>query len=333
MSEHAPGVVVVTVTFNEEADLPGYFAALAEVSHRPLDVVLVDCGSNDNTVALAERLAAGMPFPVTVLPLGENRGFSGGMNAGIAASRAPYVLSLNTDARPTPDYVSTLVGELATHPRVGAATGRLLRWTEPGEPARLDACGMRLTWTWRHLDRGSDEIDRGQYSRAERVFGATGAAALFRREALLDVAVNGEVFDERFHTFREDAELAFRLAERRWEVVYQPAAVAHHRRNVVPARRSALSPFVNYHSLKNRYLLRANHQSWGNFLLTLGPTLARDLGAFAYVLVRERSSLPAYTWLWRHRREILARRRTLRERRTAPPLAVTGWFFRDRMDP
>jgi GT2 family glycosyltransferase len=182
---------------------------------------------------------------------------------------------------------------------------------------------MRLVPAWRHFDRGSGEIDRGQYGRAERVFGATGAASLFSRAALLDAAVDGEIFDPRFHSFREDAELCFRLRERGWEILYEPAAVAIHRRFNLPSRRRAMPPHVNYHSLKNRYLLRLYHQTAGNFWRTLPATVARDLAALGYVLLREWSSLAAYRWLWRHRREIGRRRQQIAERRR---ISVDRWF-------
>ena len=271
------------------------------------------------------------------------------MNAAIAATegagdagRDDWVLTLNPDARPAPDYVERLIARptgprrprrrAGRHLRIGAVTGRLVRSAGDGGGAAggeriLDACGMHLTRAWRHHDRGSGEIDRGQYARPERVFGATGAAALFRRRALEDVAFEGgEVFDPLFHTFREDAELAFRLHERGWEVLYEPGATCLHRRFNLPARRSAMPAMVNYHSLKNRYLLRAYHQTGGNALLTAPWALGRDLAALAYVLAREHTSLAAYRWLWRHRNEIRARRRYLQTRRTAPAEAVDRWF-------
>jgi GT2 family glycosyltransferase len=222
--------------------------------------------------------------------------------------------------------VTRLLDGAAANPEVlvGAVTGRLVR---PTEPRRLDACGMRLTRNWRHLDRGSGEVDRGQLSAPERVFGATGAASLFRRAALDDVAVEEEIFDSRFHSFREDAELCFRLRERGWEVTYEPAAVCEHRRFNLPERRSAMPAAVNLHSLKNRYLLRIYHQTAGNLARTFFPSLARDVAALGWVLLRERSSLAAYAWLWRNRREILRRRRLIQGRRTVPPAAIDRWFF------
>jgi GT2 family glycosyltransferase len=324
-------VAVCLVTHNSAPDLADCMAAIAALRPRPSEIALVDSGSDDGSLEEARRTApAGLP--VSLAGNVANVGFAAGMNAAIAATRSPYVLTLNADARPRPEYLGRLLARLEAHPdlRVAAVTGRLLRPAPPpgAGPRLLDACGMRLAASWRHLDRGSGEPDRGQWVLPERVFGATGAASLFRREALLDAAVDGEVFDPRFHSFREDAELCFRLRERGWEILYEPAAVAEHRRFNLPERRAEMPPGVNYHSLKNRYLLRIYHQTGRNFLRTLLPALARDLAAFAWVLAAERSSLGAYGWLLRHRGELLVRRRAIQARRTRPAAELDAWFGR-----
>jgi GT2 family glycosyltransferase len=338
-------VAACIVTHDSAADVAACLGALAAQEHAPLEVVLVDCASRDGTVDAARAAvpafeAAGIAL--RLIPLAENRGFAGGMNAALAAGDAPYVLTLNADALPAPDYVARLLERMEAHPehRVGAATGRLLRPALTGAsgasgasgalvaPRRLDACGMRLTPAWRHLDRGSGEVDRGQWTRAERVFGCTGAASLFRRAALADAAVEGAVFDADFHSFREDAELCLRLRERGWEVLYEPRAVCEHRRFNLPERRRRMPAAINYHSLKNRYLLRAYHQTARNFVITALPALGRDLLALTWVLLRERSSLAAYAWLWRNRRAIARRRRLIQARRLVPAAAIDRWFWR-----
>jgi len=287
-----PRVAVCIVTHDSAPDLPGCLEAVARLDHRPLEVVVVDCASGDGSLEIAQGAATVLQdIPFQSLGLAENAGFAGGMNAALRLTDAPFVLTLNADARPAPDYVTRLLSLAGDHPelRVGAVTGRLVRPVSPETPdgaRRLDACGMRLTRTWRHLDRGSGEADRGRWSTPEQVFGATGAASLFRRAALDDAAVEGEIFDPQFHSFREDAELCFRLRERGWEVLYEPAAVAEHRRFNLPEQRAAMPAVVNFHSLKNRYLLRLYHQTAGNLLRTLVPALARDLAALGYVLLR-----------------------------------------------
>ncbi len=85
---------------------------------------------------------------------------------------------------------------------------------------------------------------------------------------------------------------------------------------MLPARRGELPPEINFHSLKNRYLLRVYHQTVRNLAATLPFTLVRDALALGWVLLRERASLPAYAWLWRDRRALLDRRRLIQSRKT-----------------
>lgn len=322
-----PLVAICTVTHNAARDLPSYLKALDRVSYHPLEVMVVDCASSDDTCQTLER-ASVHDSSLRLIELGTNSGFAGGMNRAIAETSAPFILSLNADALPEPDYVERLLERFHRHPeiRIGAVTGRLARPVDAEGP-RLDAAGMRLVPSWRHLDRGSDERDVGQYGQAERVFGGTGAATLFYRPALDDTKVDGEFFLSEFHSFREDAELSFRLRERGWEIIYEPLARASHRRHNLPRRRKSMSSHVNYHSLKNRYLLRAYHETFASFLVTSVPSLFRDLGALSYVLLRERSSLPVFGWLWRNRRHIIGRRKRIQSRRRVSRRQLAAWFL------
>jgi GT2 family glycosyltransferase len=173
-----------------------------------------------------------------------------------------------------------------------------------------------MTRSQRHLDRGAGQRDTGQYDQEEEVFGASGAAPLLRVAMLRDVAVDGEIFDEEFFAYREDADLAWRSRLLGWQAYYTPRARAAHRRRVRPENRRTLPAAVNRHSVKNRFLLRLKNQTASNLWKTLLPGLIRDLGVVAYVLLRERSSLPGLLEVgrglrpaWRKRRRIMARRR------------------------
>jgi GT2 family glycosyltransferase len=64
---------------------------------------------------------------------------------------------------------------------------------------------------------------------AREVFGASGAAVLFRRAALDEAAdVTGEIYDDRYFSYGEDIDLAWRLRSLGWTVRYTPDARAHH---------------------------------------------------------------------------------------------------------
>ena len=216
--------------------------------------------------------------------------------------------------------MTRLLDGAAAHPglRVGAVTGRLVRRLARAIRRRLDACGMRLTRNWRHLDRGSGEVDRGQLAVPERVFGATGAASLFRRAALDDVAVEGEIFDSRFHSFREDAELCFRLRERGWEVLYEPAAVCEHRRFNLPERRSAMPARSTSTRSRTATCCGSTTRRRGTSSAPSSPPWPATWRRSAGCCCASARSLAAYAWLWRNRREIRRRRRLIQGRRTVP---------------
>ena len=133
----------------------------------------------------------------------------------------------------------------------------------------------------RHPDRGTGEPVRDQFNRLQYVFGASGAAALYRRPMLEEVSLGGEYFDEDFFTYREDADLAWRAQLLGWKALYVPHAVASHERKVLPERRRSLPDVFNMHSVKNRFLLRIKNQTcWSSWPFSRPPfgELSRSLG-------------------------------------------------------
>jgi len=238
------------------------------------------------------------------------------MNRGIAETTGRYVLALNPDCRLEPDFAATLAARLDARPDVGSASGRIFRaeGKSLGPTEMLDSAGIYLTITGRHFDRGSSRPADGSYLAEEEIFGASGAAGFYRREALESAKISTGYFDSDFFLYREDADLAWRLQNLGWKCLYVPTAVAYHRRRNLPQRRASMSSEVNMHSVKNRFLLRINNQSRADFAATLLPTLARDAVVVGACLTVERSSLPAFSWLWRHRKRLWAKRREIRDK-------------------
>jgi len=303
-------VSIVVVSFNDAADLPVSVGSALAQRGVSCEVLVVDNASEDDSREVARAAGA------RVLALSGNVGFAAGMNAGIAMTSGRYVLALNPDCRLEPDFAAVLARRLDESPGVGSASGRLLRAEGPGLAAAaiLDSTGIRFTATGRHFDRGSGEPAAGRYEREEEIAGPSGAAGFYRRAALDDAKISTGFFDADFFLYREDADLALRLSRLGWKSLYVPAAVAAHRRRNLPERRGQMTSQVNLHSVKNRFLLRINNQSGGQLLATLIPTLARDAVVLAACLTVERSSLPAFSWLWKNRARLLAKRREIREK-------------------
>ncbi len=121
-------------------------------------------------------------------------------------------------------------------PKVGTVCGKLLtiRATfDLPDKQLVDSTGIYFTPMLRHLDRGSQEVDNGHYLNFEYVFGATAAAALYRREMIEDISISGEFFDPDFFVYREDADVAWRAQLMSWRCLYTPLARGYHVRAVL----------------------------------------------------------------------------------------------------
>ncbi len=317
---------VVIVVWNHAGVLPACLAAVDRLEPAPARVVVVDNASSDGS---AEMAAGAGVSGLEVRRLPENLGFAAALNRGLAASMAPWVLSLNPDCAPRPDFVARLLAAAEGAPGCGSATGKLLRAAsdELSATSVVDAAGMVVTPSGRHLDRGAGADDDGRFDLPVAVFGGTGAATLYRRSALADVAYpGGEVLAESFFAYREDAELAWRLRWRGWSCRYVPGAVAVHRRGFRPEAGRAGHDEVNRHSVRNRFLLRVHCADLGWHMGCFPWWLLRDLLVVAACLTVERGSRPALTEAWRLRADALARRRWVLGRRTEPPRRVRRWF-------
>ncbi|CAN5672145.1 glycosyltransferase family 2 protein [soil metagenome] len=309
MSDEAVDVSIIVVTYDSERDLAVCLESALAQAGVTTEVVVVDNASTDGSREIVE----GFGPRVRLLRQAENVGFAEGMNIGIDATSGRYVLALNPDCRLEPTFAARLATRLDARPDAASASGRLLRTDGPGlgPTGVLDSTGIYFTASGRHFDRGGGEPAEGRYLGEEEVFGVTGAAGFYRRAALEAARISTGYFDADFFAYREDADLAWRLQRLGWKCVYVPDALAYHRRANLPERRGAMTSDVNYHSVKNRFLLRINNQTRGELLRTLVPTLARDAVVLAGCIVRERSSLPAFGWLWSERRRLMRKRREI----------------------
>ncbi len=307
--ETAP-VAAVVVTWNAARWVDDCLRSLRALVRPPAEIVVVDNGSVDRS---AEIVREGYPEAVLV-ECGDNLGFCRANNLGIARTRSPFVLVLNPDTRLSPRFLEELLGAF-DDPGVGIAAGKLLR----PDATTIDSAGQALGRSRQPVDRGYGTTDDGRFDADGEVFGACGAAALYRREMLDAIAdPGGEVFDERFFAFYEDLDVAWRAHRVGWRAAYRHLAVGWHARGVTAAsdavrRRGrailARSPAARFHIVKNRYLTILRNDTPGAYLRDLPFIASRDLALCGLLLLTSPSVLAR---LWRERsvfRSALERRR------------------------
>ena len=320
-----PRVSVTVVTYNSGRFIRRCLDSVLEQIHEPLEVIIIDNASTDGTCDILERFES----RCRIVYNEENIGFAAAQNQAIALSRGDWVLTLNPDVLLLSNFVSRLLAAAELDPRAGTVCGKLLLADATFDiegSQRLDSTGMYFTPMLRHKDRGCMETSNGNYRRIEYVFGATAAAAFYRREMIEDVSVEGEFFDSDFFTYREDADLAWRAQLLGWKCIFDPRAAAYHVRKLRPGMRSELPATINMHSVKNRFLMRIKNITAGVYMRNLLPITVRDLGILAYCIVIERTSLPAFYYLLRDLRRTVRKRRIIQARRRVEEAYMARWF-------
>jgi GT2 family glycosyltransferase len=323
--EEKSGVAVTVVTYNSARFIRQCLECVLEQMPVPDEVVVVDNASHDETRGILREFEG----RIRVIYNSENRGFAGGHNQAIACTTSAWVIVLNPDVRLSPHFLARLIAAGEEDGSVGTVCGKLLAMEPdlrvPSRPV-LDSTGIYFTPAMRHFDRGSKQPDMGQYDAPEYVFGATGAAALYRREMINDISLGGEFFDEDFFVYREDADVAWRAQLLGWKCLYVPSAVGYHVRSVLPSNRRGVAAMVNMHSVKNRWYLRIKNTTGDLYRRYWVAMTARDVVIMAACVLKEWTSLRAFPIVLRNVPKMLAKRRAIMQRRRVSDEYIASWF-------
>lgn len=303
---------VLVLSVDEDERLRTCLPAI--VGQNGAEVVVVDNACTDSTVEVAEEHGA------RVLRLAHRVSYAAALNTAIGATGGELVLLLNADCVVRPGFVPALREAIAADPRIGSVAPKLLR----AGGKQIDAAGIVVDRRRKNLPVGHGE-PAGARALPGPVFGADGAAALWRRSALEDCAVGNEVLDEDMALWATESDLAWRAQLRGWSCVYEPRAIAHHERTYSRSTpRAQLSREHRRMQFRNRLLMAyKNETGWG--LARDWPWIAAyELAALGFALVREPFLLGAYREAWaqrpaaRRRRDVIQSRRRVRR----PPFGV-----------
>jgi N-acetylglucosaminyl-diphospho-decaprenol L-rhamnosyltransferase len=262
-SGSAAELAVVIVNFNTGAWLGRSLDSL-ERSRGDLrvDVIVIDNASADRSADAAEGRSG-----VRLVRNDMNRYLSPAWNQGAALTDAPYLLFLNPDTEWWSGTVADLVGVAAGDPTAGIV-GPLLRNPDgtvypSGRrfPGLLEGLGHAFVSLVARENRFSRHYRMDDWDRAtaRTVDWVSGAAMLMPRAAF--DAVGG--FDEAFPLYAEELDIATRLRDAGWHVVFTPAAEVIHAVGVSTGGDRRPHRLVVMHSDSLfRYYTRHRAQGW-----------------------------------------------------------------------
>ena len=237
-----PKTAIIVLNWNGRDCLPACLLSLQSISYRDKEIIVVDNGSSDDSLAIAK-----CDFPHCLfIENGTNLGFAGGMNRGIRTALergAEYVWLFNSDAQAKPDTLTTLIEVAKIHPEAGLFSPIITNsngqtWFAKG---RIDFLRMRAL----HTEPSPRELTSPAY---ESQF-LTGCALLIQKKALEKAGF----LDERFFLYYEDADLCLRAANYGFQSLVVPKA------RVMHAEKSRENPEKTYYLVLSGLLFSAKH--------------------------------------------------------------------------
>ena len=230
-------VTVIIVNWNGGQLLEQCLDSLSLQTLQPEKLIVVDNDSHDGSAECAEQ-----NNNVTLRKLNTNLGFAAANNLALAECDSEFVALLNPDAFPEPEWLERLVGAANSESNAVAFGSRQMNYNSSNT---LDGIGdayhiSGLVWRERHgaTQQPTDLVQR-------EIFSPCAAAALYRRQAIVDLGG----FDEDFFCYVEDVDIGFRLRLAGYKAMYVPDAVVHHVGSATTGGQQ--SDFSVYHGHRN----------------------------------------------------------------------------------
>lgn len=244
---------ISTIIVNYNAG-PVLVDAIAAVISQTSEVILVDNGSRDQSLALVEARFA-QDARVTIIRNDANLGFAAACNIGAHAARQPFLFFLNPDCLCGPGSLTRLYQALLQNPHAGMAGGLLLNpdGTEQAGGRRLTptpgrtlvrSFGLqRLAKRWPDLLVDFNLHQQPLPVAPIAVEAISGACMLVKPEALVQVGL----WDDAYFLHCEDLDWCMRFTRAGWEILFVPDAPFSHAQGTCSKSRPL---FVEWHKHK-----------------------------------------------------------------------------------
>lgn len=265
-------VSVIIINWNGKTHLINCLTSLSKVSYKPVEVILVDNNSKDDSVSSVQKI-----FPeVKIIRNKNNLGFCIANNIGFKNAKGKYVLFLNNDTIVTKDFLSPLVEKLEEKLQIGIVQPKIIFWGN--KKLQSGAAFFTNTGFLYHFGFGKNPDD-SKYNQPTRIYNANGACLFAKREAIEKVGL----FDEDYFSYFEETDFCHRALLSGYEIWYEPKSIIYHLGMVDNSKHK--SSLLVYNSFRNRIYTYLKNLSYKSLIKILPVHLAFCLLSFAAYLV------------------------------------------------
>ena len=298
---------------------------LRKTSYVSFEVLLINNGSDDDSIAMAKKHFE----EVEVLAIGRNLGYAGACNVGLCKVSGKYAVLLNNDAVVTPDWLQALVEVMEGDEQIAACQPKIRSLNLPDVFDYAGAVGGYIDLLGYPFCRGriftTLEKDRGQYETQKDIFWASGACCMLRTSVVRKIGL----LDGDFFAHMEEIDLNWRMHLAGYRIVAVPSSLVYHQAG---STLKPVSPHKTYLNHRNGLALLLKNYSINRLVWILPLRLLMD-----YLnLLREFSTLRwqhgymilrAHLYLIQNLQEIIKKRQASQQIRQIPEIDMTKKFY------
>ena len=277
-------VELIVLDWDGGATLIDCLHSIDGLTTKPSRVIIVDNGSRTPVVQRLPKDILHVPY--TILRNDTNLGFTGGINRGMKEVTAPFVGWVNNDVVLSDKWLERLVPAISGEGKIAAAQCINLR-----DKTTVDGAGITIDdGTFRQVGHGQKLSNLKQIAQP---WGVSATAALYRTNALRDVAIRGEILRADFFAYYEDVELCARLRAKGWRFKLVPEALVMHRGSASAGRLGRAGYRMR---VRNRYVVARSHRGVGKLSALMSEDFSYSAkyamrGHFRYALTQLRGMI------------------------------------------
>jgi GT2 family glycosyltransferase len=344
MQQNHPLVSISLLAWNGEKYINECLNSVFNQTYPHLEILVIDNASTDGTIDYLKNLANKPNLKIVFNK--KNVGFAAGHNQGIRETKGEFILCLNQDVVLDKNFIQKAIELFEKDNKIAAVQGKLLRWNTASPIDRqfddyqisyiIDTIGLSILKNRRIINRKQGEVDQDQFEKVEEIFGADGAAPIYRRQALEDIRIKDEYFDKDFFAYKEDVDLAWRLRLYGWKTFYQPESIAWHDRTSgesavrnyfsIIRERIKIGKFSKYLAFKNQRLMQIKNEQILLLIKHLPWLLPKEIGSWFYVLLFEKYTWRAIKDLFRQIPQAWQKRKVIMANKKVGVKEMEKWF-------
>lgn len=329
-----PLVSINLVVWNREHEVRACLEAVRQQTYPYCEVVIFDNHSTDSTKDIIKK-----EFPeYTLIENDKNEGGpEKGWNRCLPLTHGAYFLGLCVDVVLDKTFVAEAVRAMETMPAVGALQAKIYQMTNERKTDIIDTTGFLIFRSRKIINRGHGEKDTGQFPEGE-IFSYEGAAPFWRRKALEESAVYGEVHDEDFVWYALDIDLGWRMRLLGWKSYFLPSLIAYHDRQTTKRLSKSWWDFIR---LRRTIPRRKRMLDWRNTRFTFLKNdffisalkdfpffVGREFCLFCYIIMFEPFLLQALPRMLFLLPRMLRKRRWVMQHARVSRQEMEQWFQR-----